>query len=100
MCELVLFTVCFFFRCAGTHRVLHILPHFFPTRRASILQILKYLGDGRLACFQLADRQDPAPLCAAALTAAERALAAVDDLNAARHWPSIDRKSKRLNSRH
>src|SRR3546814_8896750 len=47
-------------------------------------QILKYLGDGLLASFQLADGQDPAPLCAAALTAAERALAAVDDLNAAR----------------
>jgi adenylate cyclase len=47
-------------------------------------QILKYLGDGLLASFQLADGQDPAPLCAAALTAAERALTAVDDLNAVR----------------
>ena len=47
-------------------------------------QILKYLGDGLLASFQLAAGQDPAPLCAAALTAAEHALAAVDELNACR----------------
>lgn len=56
-------------------------------------QILKYLGDGLLASFQLAAGQDPAPLCAAALTAAERALAAVDDLNASRRKagaPALD----------
>ncbi|MFC3676762.1 adenylate/guanylate cyclase domain-containing protein [Ferrovibrio xuzhouensis] len=56
-------------------------------------QILKYLGDGLLASFQLADGQDPAPLCAAALTAAERALAAVDELNTCRRaagQPALD----------
>lgn len=56
-------------------------------------QILKYLGDGLLASFQLAEGQDPAPLCAAALTAAEQALAAVAALNAARRaagLPALD----------
>lgn len=45
-------------------------------------QVLKFLGDGLLASFQLAPGQDPAPLCAAALAAAEQSLAAVEKLNA------------------
>ncbi|WP_341702853.1 adenylate/guanylate cyclase domain-containing protein [Ferrovibrio sp.] len=56
-------------------------------------QILKFLGDGLLASFQLADGQDPAPLCAAALTAAEQALAAVAVLNERRRAagePALD----------
>lgn len=47
-------------------------------------QVLKFLGDGLLASFQLAPGQDPAPVCAAALTAAEQALASIAALNAQR----------------
>ncbi|HEX6960188.1 MAG TPA: adenylate/guanylate cyclase domain-containing protein [Ferrovibrio sp.] len=47
-------------------------------------QVLKFLGDGLLASFQLASGQDPAPVCCAALKAAEDALAAIKLLNAER----------------
>lgn len=46
--------------------------------------VLKFLGDGLLASFQLAADQDPAPVCAAALAAAEQAQAAIVSLNAER----------------
>ncbi|MBP7065251.1 adenylate/guanylate cyclase domain-containing protein [Ferrovibrio sp.] len=47
-------------------------------------QVLKFLGDGLLASFQIEDEADPAPYCRAALSAAEAALAAVAKLNAER----------------
>lgn len=52
-------------------------------------EVLKFLGDGLLASFQLAPGQDPAPVCAAALGAAEAALAAVKTLNAERIAASL-----------
>lgn len=47
-------------------------------------QVLKFLGDGLLASFQIEDEADPAPYCRAALSAAQAALAAVARLNTAR----------------
>lgn len=47
-------------------------------------EVLKFLGDGLLASFHLEAGQDPAPVCAAALDAAQEALACVAALNAER----------------
>lgn len=47
-------------------------------------EVLKFLGDGLLASFHLGAGEDPAPVCAAALDAAEEALACVAALNAGR----------------
>ena len=47
-------------------------------------EVLKFLGDGLLASFHLGTGSDPAPVCAAALDAAEEALACVAALNAER----------------
>lgn len=47
-------------------------------------QVLKFLGDGLLASFQLQAGQDAAPVCRAVLAAADEAHAAVAALNAAR----------------
>ncbi len=47
-------------------------------------EVLKFLGDGLLASFHLEADRDPAPVCAAALDAAEEALACVEALNAER----------------
>lgn len=55
--------------------------------------VLKFLGDGLLASFRLDQGQDAAPVCAAVLAAAERALAAVAVLNVARRQsgqPALD----------
>ena len=52
-------------------------------------EVLKFLGDGLLACFQLAPGQDRAPVCAAALGSAEAALAAVAALNAERRQATL-----------
>lgn len=56
-------------------------------------EVLKFLGDGLLASFHLARDQDPAPVCAAALDAAQEALACVAALNAERRaggLPALD----------
>lgn len=47
-------------------------------------QVLKFLGDGLLASFQLQAGQDAMPICRAVLAAADEAHAAVAELNAAR----------------
>jgi adenylate cyclase len=47
-------------------------------------QVLKFLGDGLLASFQLHGGQDAGPICRAVLAAADEAHAAVAMLNAAR----------------
>lgn len=47
-------------------------------------QVLKFLGDGLLASFQLEAGQDAGPVCRSVLAAADEALAAVSQLNAAR----------------
>lgn len=47
-------------------------------------QVLKFLGDGLLASFQLGPRLDAGPLCLAALAAAREALSAVSALNGKR----------------
>lgn len=47
-------------------------------------QVLKFLGDGLLASFQLSEAHDAAESCTAALEAAREALACVDALNETR----------------
>ncbi len=47
-------------------------------------QVLKFLGDGLLASFQIAENAAAGPACRAALLAAQQALAAVQALNQAR----------------
>ena len=55
-----------------------------PAIAAEDGQVLKFVGDGLLASFQIDGGSDPAPVCVAALRAAQTALAAVEALNAAR----------------
>lgn len=52
-------------------------------------EVLKFLGDGLLASFHLRSGDDPAPVCAAALDAAEDALACVAALNAERQTAAL-----------
>lgn len=55
-----------------------------PAIEAGGGQVLKFLGDGLLASFQLDPQHPPNTVCAAALQAAKAALQAVADLNATR----------------
>lgn len=52
-------------------------------------QVLKFLGDGLLASFQIDGHGDPARVCLAALRAAQAALAAVQALNAGRQGAGL-----------
>ncbi|HLT77375.1 MAG TPA: adenylate/guanylate cyclase domain-containing protein [Ferrovibrio sp.] len=52
-----------------------------PAIAANGGEVLKFLGDGLLASFHLGEGRDPAPVCAAALQAAEEALRCIAVLN-------------------
>lgn len=52
-----------------------------PAIAANGGEVLKFLGDGLLANFHLQEGQNPAPVCAAALNAAEEALRCIAALN-------------------
>jgi adenylate cyclase len=47
-------------------------------------EVLKFIGDGMLAIFEISDDRDAAQACSAALAAAQHATAALADLNAER----------------
>jgi adenylate cyclase len=55
-----------------------------PAIAANGGEVLKFLGDGLLASFHLTPGQDAAPVCTAALNAAEEALRCIAALNAER----------------